>query len=70
VIDPVTASDAPPSWAALARSQARVVTWQQLVALTGDAVNARRHVRSHRWQILVPGVYATFTGPVPREAWW
>ena len=70
MIDPVTASDAPPSWAALARSQARVVTWQQLVALTGDAVNARRHVRSHRWQILVPGVYATFTGPVPREAWW
>lgn len=31
-------------------------------------MTARRHVRSGRWQLLLPGVYTTFTGPVPVTA--
>jgi hypothetical protein len=59
-----------PAWADLARSQGGVVTWQQVVALTGDRSNARRYVRGGRWQIVLPGIYTTFTGPVSRQTWW
>lgn len=50
--------------------QAGVVTWGQVVERTGDVLNARRHVRSGRWRVLIPGIYATFNGPVPRLTWW
>jgi len=59
-----------PAWEELSRSQARAVSWGQIVALAGNPLDARRLLRARRWQILVPGVYATFSGPVPLETWW
>jgi hypothetical protein len=35
-------------------------------ALTPEAI--RTHVRAGRWQSVLRGVYATFTGPLPRES--
>lgn len=48
--------------------QARVVTRRQAwaVGLTDEAVEARLH--AGRWRRLHPGVYATFSGPVPRDS--
>lgn len=45
-----------------------VVTRQQALAsgLTAGAIRAR--LRSGKWRRLAPGVYVTFTGPVPRPA--
>ncbi|MBI4939331.1 MAG: type IV toxin-antitoxin system AbiEi family antitoxin domain-containing protein [Actinobacteria bacterium] len=56
---------APAVWSDLAAEQAGVVSRSQLLALglTGSAVAAR--LATARWVRLLPGVYATFTGPVP-----
>jgi hypothetical protein len=58
----------PAAWSGLADEQAGVVSRSQLLALglTGSAVAAR--LASGRWTRLLPGVYATFTGPVPPNA--
>jgi hypothetical protein len=52
-------------WRPLAEVQGGVVARRQLVVLPGGEAIARRLVRAHRWQVVVPGVYATFTGPLP-----
>ena len=63
--------DAERPWRALAGEQAGVVSRAQVLdaGLTPGAVDAL--VESGRWQRLHPGVYATFTGPVPdlSRAW-
>ena len=37
----------------------------QLLALGLSPAQARQPVHSNRWRIVLPGVYATFTGPLP-----
>jgi very-short-patch-repair endonuclease len=53
---------------ALANSQAGVVTRQQLLGcgMTDAAIDA--HVRGGRWQRVGRGMFATFTGPLPRQS--
>jgi hypothetical protein len=46
--------------------QCGVVTRKQALAGGLSPGTIRGHVESGRWQRLLPGVYATFTGPVPR----
>ena len=57
--------DAERPWRVLAGEQAGVVSRAQVLAagLTPGALDAL--VESRRWTRLHPGVYATFTGPVP-----
>jgi hypothetical protein len=45
--------------------QCLVISRSQLIDLEGTPNRARRAVDAGRWQVVVPGVYATFTGPVP-----
>ncbi len=52
----------------LADAQDGVVARGQLLALGLTESLARQDVRSGRWRRLLPGVYATFTGPVPERA--
>jgi hypothetical protein len=51
-----------------ARRQGGVITRMQARAagLTDQAISARLH--AHRWQRLFDGIYATFSGPLPRTA--
>jgi len=60
--------EASQEWEVLARAQSMVIARHQLVRLEGTPNRARRAVDARRWQVLVPGVYATFTGPVPELA--
>ncbi len=50
---------------ALANRQAGLVCQRQLLALAIDRTVVRSHVRRRRWRRVHPGVYATFTGPLP-----
>ena len=59
-----TAALSSAEWSGLAADQAGVVALRQLIALGITADQARQWVRSGRWQRILPGVYATFTGPV------
>jgi hypothetical protein len=49
-------------------AQHGVVSHAQLLAEGLTSSQARHWVRIGRWQRLLPGVYATFTGPVPERA--
>jgi hypothetical protein len=57
-----------PGFSEVSRQQDGVVTRQQALAcgMTVDQIRARLH--NGRWQRLYAGVYATFSGVVPREA--
>jgi len=52
----------------LAREQSGVVTRQQALACGVTNGTIRRHILSGRWQAILSGVYATFSGPLPRAA--
>lgn len=56
--------DVPEPWRDLSVRQQGVVGRDQLLALGMTRSQARRNVVNGRWQLLVPGVYAVFTGPV------
>jgi predicted transcriptional regulator of viral defense system len=60
--------DIPAAAAPIAQSQSGVVSRRQLLesGFTSKLINAR--LKRRRWQQLYWGVYAVFTGPVPREA--
>ena len=51
-------------WHHLAEQQQGVVGRSQLLSLGLSRSQARRNVANGRWRLLLPGVYATFTGPV------
>ena len=55
-------------WEELLSRQSGVIARRQALAcgLTGGAI--RRRLQAGKWRPLLPGVYATFTGPVPRSA--
>ncbi len=61
--------DIPASAAEVACWQAGTISRRQLLdaGLTPQMITTR--LERHRWQQLYRGVYATFTGPPPREAW-
>lgn len=63
------ADDLPEPARALLRQQQRVITRQQALAagLTRKSIEIR--LASGRWQRLQTGVYATFSGEPPRQAW-
>jgi hypothetical protein len=56
-------ADADP-WRCLAEQQQGIVSRSQLLSLGISRSQARRNVANGRWRLLLPGVYATFTGPV------
>jgi predicted transcriptional regulator of viral defense system len=61
--------DIPASAAEVACWQAGTISRRQLLAagLTPQMITTR--LERQRWQMLYRGVYATFTGPPPRETW-
>ena len=61
-------NEMPPQLRELVRLQAGVVTRQQAIdsGLSVGAINSK--VRFARWRSIYRGVYATFTGPIAREA--
>jgi predicted transcriptional regulator of viral defense system len=61
--------DVPSPAASIARSQSGAVSRPQLLdaGLSSKLIKAR--LKRGRWQRLHWGVYAVFTGPVPRETW-
>jgi len=53
----------------LLRSQDGVLSRSQALAAGVTRGAIRQHLATGRWQRLHPGVYATFSGAVPRAAW-
>ncbi|MFN0284272.1 MAG: type IV toxin-antitoxin system AbiEi family antitoxin [Kineosporiaceae bacterium] len=59
---------AAPVWSELADAQAGVVARRQLLALGLTPGGVGALLDAGRWTGLLPGVYATFTGPLPASA--
>lgn len=61
-------NDIPPRLLALARVQAGMISRQQatLAGMAGSSIRSK--VISRRWRHVLPRVYATFTGPMTRDA--
>ncbi|OXM46584.1 hypothetical protein CFP71_36790 [Amycolatopsis thailandensis] len=57
-----------PSWPILLREQHGIVTRAQLLAYGHTRADIVANLDAGRWQRVLPRVYATFTGPLPREA--
>ncbi|WP_410660677.1 hypothetical protein [Amycolatopsis sp. lyj-112] len=57
-----------PSWPILLREQHGIVTRAQLRAYGHSAADIVANLEAGRWQRVLPRVYATFTGDLPREA--
>jgi hypothetical protein len=57
-----------PGISEVCRRQAAVVTRQQALGSGMTVEQIRNKLHSGRWQRLCPGVYATFSGELPREA--
>jgi hypothetical protein len=51
-------------WAAAAELQAGIISRRQLMELGLSRMQAKAYINNGRWQRMLPGVYATFTGPV------
>ena len=51
-------------WCSTAEQQAGIISRRQLLALGISAPKIRTQIDGRRWCVLLPGVYATFTGPV------
>jgi hypothetical protein len=55
-------------WEEVARLQDGVITRTQVLAVGLSSSAIDRRLRSGRWRRVYAGVYATFTGPMPRSA--
>jgi hypothetical protein len=55
-------------WPGLAAEQAGMISRRQLLELGLTPARARRDLDNRRWRAVHPGVYATFTGPLPPPA--
>jgi hypothetical protein len=55
-------------WEVLAEDQAGIVARRQLLGCGLSPAQARQRIITGRWKALLPGVYATFTGPVSEMA--
>jgi len=58
-------------WAAIAELQSGVISRRQLIELGLSPMQAKADINTGRWQRMLPGVYATFTGPIdtPARIW-
>jgi hypothetical protein len=58
-------------WAAIAEFQSGVISRRQLIELGLSPMQAKADINTGRWQRMLPGVYATFTGPIdtPARIW-
>ena len=56
------------TWSSIADSQDGIVSRRQLLALGLSSGTIRTQIDSQRWRVLLPGIYATFTGPVSAHA--
>jgi hypothetical protein len=54
-------------WDAVVRNQEGIVSRAQALAAGFTRVNVRHYLATGRWQRIFPGVYATFSGPLPRR---
>ena len=61
-------NEIPPGLGDAARFQAGVVSRQQALTLRHVASAITSKVKCGRWRQIYPGVYATFSGPVGRDA--
>jgi hypothetical protein len=61
----LTSSDA---WVRLAQEQDGIISRQQLLACGFSPAQARQRVETCHWRAVLPGVYATFTGPLAERA--
>lgn len=57
-----------PSWQVVLERQSGVLSLGQLRAYGQSKADLAANVAGGRWQRVLPGVYATFTGPLPRSA--
>ncbi|MFD5248665.1 hypothetical protein ACFWIW_29275 [Amycolatopsis sp. NPDC058340] len=57
-----------PSWPVLLQEQHGIVTRAQLFAYGHTKADIVANLDAGRWQRVLPRVYATFTGPLPRNA--
>jgi hypothetical protein len=48
--------------------QCGVISRRQAITCGITTGTIRRHLLSGRWQVVVPGIYAAFSGPLPRQA--
>lgn len=62
------APDSQPFWMMLLSTQCGVADRQQALGVGFSERQLERRVKAGKWQRIYPGVYATFTGPLPREA--
>jgi len=51
-------------WLSITDAQAGMVAHGQVLALGVSPMQARAYVDTGRWRRVLPGVYATFTGPI------
>ncbi|MGS0688188.1 hypothetical protein ACVBEQ_24020 [Nakamurella sp. GG22] len=61
---PVAAALHRTPWSAVADAQSGIISRRQLVGLGLTPTQAKANVAAGRWRRMLPGVYATFTGPV------
>ncbi|WP_326946146.1 hypothetical protein OG439_43170 [Amycolatopsis sp. NBC_01307] len=57
-----------PSWQVLLGEQHGIVTYEQLRSYGHSAADVTANLRAGRWRRVLPRVYATFTGELPRPA--
>ncbi|MEA5362235.1 type IV toxin-antitoxin system AbiEi family antitoxin domain-containing protein [Amycolatopsis sp., V23-08] len=57
-----------PSWQVVLEQQSGIFSLGQLRAYGHTKADLTANVEAGRWQRVLPGVYATFTGPLPRPA--
>ena len=51
-------------WAAVAEAQCGIISRSQLLEIGLTPAQAKVDINAGRWQRMLPGVYATFTGPI------
>jgi len=51
-------------WAAVAEAQCGIISRSQLLEIGLTPAQAKVDINTGRWQRMLPGVYATFTGPI------
>jgi hypothetical protein len=60
--------DFQPVWMMLLSAQCRVADREQALAVGFSDRQIEHRINTGKWQRVYPGVYATFSGPLPREA--
>jgi hypothetical protein len=60
-----------PEWHELLRNQHGAVSRTQALAMGISRASIQTHLRAGRWKTAIPGIYVTFSGPLPAlTVWW